>query len=147
MQQRGVPCTRVFALRANREVLPSHLWMDTRATFRISSEFPFRISSNEFFFARELDFLKVFFKKNSFPHQVVQELFKKSLQKIKNPKPQCSTVERKPVFINLPYLGKDSSIIKRARGLMMPSLGERGESRPLGGEVRGRTMKWSRWGP
>ena len=36
----------------------------------------FRISSNESFFARELDFLKVFFKKNSFPHQVVQKLFK-----------------------------------------------------------------------
>ena len=55
----------------------------------------------------------MFFKKNSFSHQVVQKLFKKSLQNLYNPKPQCSTVERKPVFINLPCLGKDSFIIKK----------------------------------
>ena len=40
-----------------------------------------RISSNESFFARELDLLKVFFKKNSFPHQAVQKLFKKIFTK------------------------------------------------------------------
>ena len=73
----------------------------------------FRISSNESFFARELDFLILFFQKNSFPHQVVQKLFKKTLQNIYNPKPLCSTVERKLIFINLPYLGKDSFIIKK----------------------------------
>ena len=55
----------------------------------------------------------MFFQKNSFPHQVVQKLFKKTLQNIYNPKPLCSTVERKPIFINLPYLGKDSFIIKK----------------------------------
>ena len=48
-----------------------------------------------------------------FSHQVVQKLFKKSLQNIYNPKSQCSTVERKAVFINLPYIGKDSFIIKK----------------------------------
>ena len=71
----------------------------------------FRISSNESLLENLIS-LKCF-KKNSFPHQVVQKLFKKSLQNIYNPKPQCSTVERKPVFVNLPYLGKDSFIIKK----------------------------------
>ena len=79
----------------------------------------FRISSNEYFIARELDFLKVFFSRRIASPIM---LFKKSLQNLYNPKPKCSTVERKPVLNNLPYLGKDSFIIKKNVKLLISRL-------------------------
>ena len=40
-------------------------------------------------------------------------MFRKVIHKIYNPKPKCLSVEKKPLYFHLPYLGNASLEIKR----------------------------------
>ena len=73
----------------------------------------FRICSNEKSFNAELKFLTTYFTQNGFPCNFVQKMFRRVLNSIYNPKPIKCTVPKKPLFISVPYLGKDSFILKR----------------------------------
>lgn len=73
----------------------------------------FRICSNITFFDSEIKFLKQFFINNKFPLHVINNIFRITLQHIYNPKPLETTVPRKQLYFNLPYLGNQSNIIKR----------------------------------
>ena len=73
----------------------------------------FKICSQQTCFERELEFLKSFFLKNNFPFKFVNNVFAKTLHKIYNSKPPLITVEKKPIYVSLPYLGKDSFVLKK----------------------------------
>ena len=44
-------------------------------------------------------------------------MFRKVIHKIYNPKPKCLSVEKKPVYFHLPYLGNASLEMKRKLNL------------------------------
>jgi hypothetical protein len=68
----------------------------------------FKICSSDDPFAAQLTFLKNYFTVNLFPMKFIQKQFCKALVSIYNVKPKISTVERKAVYINLPFCGPSS---------------------------------------
>ena len=72
----------------------------------------FKICLNEKSFNAELKFL-TYLTQNGFPCSFVQKMFRRVLNSIYKPKPIKCAVPKKPLFISVPYLGKDSFILKR----------------------------------
>ena len=73
----------------------------------------FKICSSEILFDRELKFLRSLFAKNSFPCNLIDKLFVKTIQKLYICKPHVPSVHKKDVFICLPYLGNQSFIVRK----------------------------------
>ena len=73
----------------------------------------FKICSNEKIFKAEVKFLTTYLTQNGFPCNFVQKMFRRALNSIYNPEPIKCTVPKKPLFISVPYLGKDSFLLKR----------------------------------
>ena len=65
----------------------------------------FRICSNWTQFLTELTFLKVIFQKNGYPGNFIDKCFEKFLNNIHLVKENVPTVEKKRLFLALPYLG------------------------------------------
>ena len=65
----------------------------------------FRISSNRTQFYTELTFLKGIFRKNGYPENLIDKCFKKFLNNVHLVKENVPTVEKKRLFLVLPYLG------------------------------------------
>ena len=77
------------------------------------STLAFKICSNEKSFNDELKFLTTYLTQNCFPCNFVQKMFRRAINSIYNPEPTKCTVPKKPLFISLPYLGKNSFLLKR----------------------------------
>ena len=72
----------------------------------------FKIYSNEKSFNAELKFLTSYLTQNGFSCNFVQKMFCRALNSIYNHEPIKCTVPKKPLFISLPDLGKDSFLLK-----------------------------------
>ena len=72
----------------------------------------FKNSCYEKFFDDVLKFLTSYLTQNGFPCNFVKNMFRRAINSIYNPEPIKCTVTKKPVFISLPYLGKDSFSFK-----------------------------------
>ena len=73
----------------------------------------FKICSSEISFDSELKFLRSLFAKNSFPCNLIDKLFVKTIQNLYICKPHVPSVPKKDVFICLPYLGNQSFIVRK----------------------------------
>ena len=73
----------------------------------------FKISSTLSAFETELSFLKKYFMNNKFPEFILNTKFMEIIKGIYNPIPKLHYVERKNIFMKLPYLGFQSLKIKR----------------------------------
>lgn len=73
----------------------------------------FKICSTIEAFNIELNYLKSYFLKNSFPQYIIEKTFKKTLENLYNSKLNRLTVPCKPIYFNIPYLGSQSIILKR----------------------------------
>ena len=68
----------------------------------------FKICSDWTKFHEELSFLKQVFLKNGYPLSLIDNCFKRFVDKLFIKSPQLITVERKTLFLSLPYLGEIS---------------------------------------
>ena len=83
----------------------------------------FNLCSDFINFDHEIDKLKSTLYKNSYPRDLVDKCIKEFLDKILAPKPIVSTVPKKNLVIDLPYLGKLSLHIRtRINGIMKNKL-------------------------
>ena len=73
----------------------------------------YRVSSNFIVLHSELDFLKKFFHNNGFPIAFIESRIRKFLYS-KQLVPECiSTVDRRKVYLSMPYFGTQSDKLKR----------------------------------
>ena len=68
----------------------------------------FKICSDWTKFHEELSFLKQVFLKNGYPLSLIDNCFKRFVDKLFIKSPQLITVERKTLFLSLPYLAEIS---------------------------------------
>ena len=68
----------------------------------------FKICSDWTKFHEELSFLKQVFLKNGYPLSLIDNCFKRFVDKLFIKSPQLITIERKTLFLSLPYLGEIS---------------------------------------
>ena len=68
----------------------------------------FKICSDWTKFHEELSFLKQVFLKNGYPLSFIDNCFKTFVDKLFIKRPQLITVEKKTLFLSLPYLGEIS---------------------------------------
>ena len=68
----------------------------------------FKICSDWTKFHEELSFLKQVFLKNGYPLSFIDNCFKTFVDKLFIKRPQLATVEKKTLFLSLPYLGEIS---------------------------------------
>ena len=68
----------------------------------------FKICSDWTKFHEELSFLKQVFLKNGYPLSFIDNCFKTFVDKLFIKRPQSATVEKKTLFLSLPYLGEIS---------------------------------------
>ena len=83
----------------------------------------FKICSDWTKFHEELSFLKQVFLKNGYPLSFIDNCFKTFVDKLFIKRPQLATVEKKTLFLSLPYLGEISlqtstKITKSFKGLL-----------------------------
>ena len=83
----------------------------------------FKICSDWTKFHEELSFLKQVFLKNGYPLSFIDNCFKKFVDKLFIKRPQLATVEKKTLFLSLPYLGEISlqtrtKLTKSFKGLL-----------------------------
>ena len=82
-----------------------------------------RICSDWTKFHEELSFLKQVFLKNGYPLSFIDNCFKTFVDKLFIKRPQLATVEKKTLFLSLPYLGEISlqtrtKLTKSFKGLL-----------------------------
>ena len=83
----------------------------------------FKIFSDWTKFHEELSFLKQVFLKNGYPLSFIDNCFKAFVDKLFIKRPQLATVEKKTLFLSLPYLGEiflqtRTKITKSFKGLL-----------------------------
>ena len=83
----------------------------------------FKICSDCTKFHEELSFLKQVFLKNVYPLSFIDNCFKTFVDKLFIKRPQLVTVEKKTLFLSLPYLGEISlqtrtKLTKSFKGLL-----------------------------
>jgi hypothetical protein len=72
-----------------------------------------RICSSYDAFMTEVNHLRVYFSGNFFPEKVFENLSRKFINDIGQGKITIPTVPKKPVFVKLPFIGKDSYSLRR----------------------------------
>ena len=72
----------------------------------------YHLSSSYLNFHKEVEFLQQYFKNNNFPVNLFQKHLKSFLHKIYNPSPIVHTVDKRKMYISLPYYGYISEKIR-----------------------------------
>ena len=73
----------------------------------------FRICSTERAFNFELDFLKKYFLNNLFPCKFIDKVFRSTISSFYKEDRTISTVQKKTIYLSLPYLDLQSNSVKR----------------------------------
>ena len=61
---------------------------------------------------KEISFLVNYFHANGYPKPLVYQQIKRFIQSMSHPSPKCDTVEKRKIFISLPYFGSQSEKLK-----------------------------------
>lgn len=73
----------------------------------------YKICSDFESFTNELRTLQLYFTNNRFPLHFVENVIKKTLNDIWTPKLQVPSVPKKPIYLKLPFIGRESYSVKR----------------------------------